>query len=84
MEKSEQVMESLGRALLGLGILLAITGGVLLLFSRLPFLSNLGHLPGDIRIEGQGFSCFIPLASMLLISVVLTILLNVILRILRH
>lgn len=84
MEKSKQVMESLGRALLGLGIVLAITGGVLLLLSRLPFLGNLGHLPGDIRIEGQGFSCFIPLTSMLLISAILTVLLNVILRILRR
>ena len=77
-------MENLGRTLLVLGIALAALGGLLLLASRLPFLSSLGHLPGDIRIETRGFSCFIPLTSMLLISILLTVAVNIILRILRR
>jgi hypothetical protein len=49
-------------------------------------LNKLGDLPGDIRYESEEgrFSCFIPLASSLLISLLLTILLNVIIRLLRR
>ena len=55
-----------------------------MLLARIPFLSNLGNLPGDIRIETQGFSCFIPIVSMILISVVLTIVLNIIVRLINR
>ncbi|MGQ9887055.1 MAG: DUF2905 domain-containing protein [Aggregatilineales bacterium] len=74
--------QALGRILLFIGVLLAVAGGLLMLFgSRLP---QWGSLPGDIRIEGQGFSCIIPIASMILLSVVLTIILNIIIRILNR
>lgn len=76
--------QSLGRVILIIGIILAILGGLLMLIGRLPFLSNLGSLPGDIRIEGQGFSCFIPIVSMILISIVLTIVLNIIVRLINR
>jgi DUF2905 family protein len=41
-----------------------------------------GHLPGDIRIERQNVRVYIPIVSMLVVSVVLTILLNLISRLL--
>ena len=74
-------MENLGRFLLFGGILLFIVGGIILLAAKfdIPF----GRLPGDIRIEREGFSFYFPLASSILISVVLTIVLNVIVRLLR-
>jgi hypothetical protein len=53
----------------------ALVGVLLVVSGRIPFL---GRLPGDIRIERDGVTVFIPLASMLLISVVLTIILNAI------
>ena len=61
---------------------LVIVGGLLWLLGRtgLP----LGRLPGDIHIERDGFSCYIPLVTMIVVSVVLTILLNVILRLLAR
>lgn len=77
-------LQSLGRGVLIIGIILAVLGGILMLLARIPFLSNLGNLPGDIRIEGQGFSCFIPIVSMILISVVLTIVLNIIVRLINR
>jgi hypothetical protein len=40
----------------------------------------LGRLPGDIRIEREGFSCFMPLASSILISVLFTLAINLIAR----
>ncbi len=60
------------------GILLFVVGGLVFLASKfgIPF----GRLPGDIRIERDGFSFYFPLASSILISIVLTIVLNVILR----
>jgi hypothetical protein len=79
-------LESLGRWLLVVGLGLAALGGLLWLLSKVPFLNKLGDLPGDIRYESEDgrFSCFIPLVSSLLISLVLTILLNVIIRLLRR
>ena len=54
-----------------LGIGLVILG--LWLWGKLPFL---GRLPGDIRIERDGLVIYIPLASMLLLSLVLSLLLS--------
>lgn len=47
-------------------------------------LSWFGHLPGDIRIEGQSSTVLIPITSMIVVSVVLSLGLNLILRILRR
>ncbi len=77
-------MDNLGRILIVVGIGILLTGGILLLLSRLPFLNTQNGLPGDIRIEGQNFTCIIPLASMLLVSVVLTIVLNIIIRLINR
>ncbi|MFP3853112.1 MAG: DUF2905 family protein [Anaerolineales bacterium] len=60
------------------GLAIAALGGLLWLLGRsgLP----LGRLPGDFRFESNGFTCFIPLATSLLLSLVLTLLLNLIAR----
>ncbi|MGD8813818.1 MAG: DUF2905 domain-containing protein [Anaerolineales bacterium] len=71
-------LSTLGRWLLIFGLILAVTGGALWLAGRLGL--PLGRLPGDLRIEREGFSCFIPLASSILISLVLTVILNLIVR----
>jgi hypothetical protein len=59
-------------------------GGLLMLLGRIPLFSQLGRLPGDIRIEGQGFSCFVPIVSMILLSVVLTIVVNIVIRLINR
>lgn len=63
----------LGRWLVVLGLVLAAIGVVLLFADRLPWL---GRLPGDIRIERGNVRVYFPLATCLLISVIVTILLN--------
>jgi len=73
-------LETTGKLLLIVGGALVLLGGLLWLFSRVPFL---GHLPGDIRIERPGFTCLVPLASSILVSILLTILVNVVIRIVR-
>ena len=73
-------LSDLGKWLVVIGLILAALGGLLWLLSRVPFL---GNLPGDIRIQNQNFSCYVPLATMILLSVVLTIVLNIVARLLN-
>jgi len=66
------VSPELGRILLVIGIVLVVIGGLATLGVRLPF----GRLPGDIAIEGERGGLYIPIATM----VVVTILLNLFTR----
>ncbi|HXA29105.1 MAG TPA: DUF2905 domain-containing protein [Candidatus Angelobacter sp.] len=66
----------IGRILLVLGLLIAAAGLLMTFGVRLPF----GRLPGDISGSSGNVSWSIPLGTSLLISVVLTIVLNLILR----
>lgn len=65
-----------GPLLVGLGVILVLVG--LLVWSGA--LSWFGRLPGDIRIERDSVRVYIPLASMLLISVVLSVVLYLVRR----
>jgi len=65
-------MEQLGRLLTGLGLLLALAGILLWAGGRIPWL---GRLPGDIRIERENYSLYVPVVTCLVISAVLTLLL---------
>ena len=67
-------LASLGRLLLGAGLLLAAVGGLLLLADRLPWL-RLGRLPGDVAIERDGFRLYLPIATSLLVSAVVSLVL---------
>jgi hypothetical protein len=66
----------LGRILLVIGLVLVVVGGLAALGVRLPF----GRLPGDIAIEGERGGIYIPIVTMIIVSVVLTVLLNLIIR----
>jgi hypothetical protein len=68
----------MGRLIFILGLILVILGAAM---TWAPWLvSWFGRLPGDIRIERPGGTVFIPLASMLLLSIVLTVVVNLFLR----
>lgn len=71
-------MEMIGRWMMLAGGLLFIAGGLVYLTAR--FGLSLGRLPGDILIQGENGSFYFPLASSILVSVLLTILLNLIAR----
>jgi hypothetical protein len=64
----------IGKGIMVLGAVLLVVGGGLYLAGKygLP----LGRLPGDFRIERENFTCVFPLATMILVSIVLTIVLN--------
>ena len=59
-----------GRALIVLGLILVAAGVLVSLLGKLPL--RLGHLPGDIRIQGRGSSFYFPLTTCILISVVVS------------
>ncbi len=65
-------LESIGKLMLVGGALLAGAGLLLLALGRLGF----GRLPGDILIEKENVTFYFPLATMLIISLVLTIIVN--------
>ena len=74
-------MENLARFLVIGGIVLILIGGGVYLAAKfgIPF----GRLPGDIRIEGKNGSFYFPITSSILVSVVLTIVLDVVARLLK-
>ncbi len=74
-------MESLARTLMLAGIALFLIGGGIYLAAK--FGIPLGRLPGDIRIEGENGGFYFPVTSSILVSVVLTIVVNIILRLLK-
>jgi hypothetical protein len=69
-----------------IGLLIIAIGVGIVLLGALVWLGGLswfGRLPGDIRIQGQSGTVFIPVSSMIVISVVLSVGLNLLLRFLR-
>jgi hypothetical protein len=72
------MIENLGRTIVGIGILVVIIG--LVLWFAGDKLSWFGRLPGDIRIERPGFSCFFPITTMIIVSVVLSVVLSLLSR----
>lgn len=74
-------MADFGRLLILLGIVFLILGGLVVVIGKVSFW---GKLPGDIVFQQGNGSCFIPLATSILLSLALTVLLNVILRVLNR
>ena len=66
-----------GRLLFWLGLCFVVVGALLQWAPQIPWL---GKLPGDIRIERPGFSFTFPLTTCLLLSVVLTLIANLLSR----
>jgi len=66
-------MESLGRALMGLGLLLLVVGAWLAFGPSLPGVGWLGKLPGDIYVDRPGFKLYLPITTCIVISVVLSL-----------
>lgn len=71
-------MIEFGRILIILGVTLVLCGAIILIVHRFfPFMSS---LPGDIRINRENFTLFAPFGTMLLVSILGTILLNIVMR----
>ena len=69
-------MNQLGRYLIVAGIALVVVGALVLVADRLGF----GRLPGDLVVRRRNTTFYFPIATSLLLSVVLTVVLNLLLR----
>ena len=65
-------MSELGKMLIILGVIIAVVGVILLAAPKIPWL---GKLPGDITYRGERFTLYFPLATCILLSVVLSLIL---------
>jgi hypothetical protein len=65
-------MPSLGKSLIVVGLIIALIGVILTLAGRIPWL---GRLPGDIYVKRENFTFYFPLATSIIISVILSFIL---------
>ena len=70
----------LGKIIALAGAALLILGGLLWLMGKVPLL---GNLAGDIRLQRGNVSCFFPLTTMIILSVLLSLVLNIVIRLWR-
>ena len=75
-------MIEFGRLLMIIGIIITIAGATLWIAGR--YLPWLGNLPGDIRYKSDNVRVYFPLATMILISIISTIILNILVRIFKR
>ena len=67
-------MAGTGKMLIVLGVLLVIVGLGFMFADKIPYI---GRLPGDIYIKREKFSFYFPLATSIIISIILTILFSI-------
>ena len=72
------MLANIARIFLIIGAIFLVVGGMLYIAGRLNL--PIGKLPGDFTIQGKNFTCFIPLAT----SIILSILLSIILALVSH
>jgi hypothetical protein len=72
---------SIARFLMLAGVGLFVIGGLVYILGRMGI--NLFNLPGDIRLQGENVTCIIPIVSMIVLSILLSVILNLALRFLN-
>ncbi len=70
-------LQSIGKLLVAAGVGLALLGVMMWLGGRM----GLGGLPGDVRLSSERWGCYFPIASMIVLSLILTVVANLVLRI---
>lgn len=70
---------SLGKFLVAAGVMLVVFGGLLMLGARF----GAGQLPGDFALRRGNVSVFMPLATCIILSIILTVILNILARLFR-
>jgi hypothetical protein len=72
-----ELWQSFGKVLVITGVLLLVLGGLMLLAGKVP---GVGRLPGDIYYQRGNFTFYFPLATCILLSIILSIVLSLFLR----
>ncbi len=68
---------SFGRIIMIVGLAIFILGGFIMIAGRIPYI---GRLPGDILIKRENFTFYFPLATGIILSIILTIVINLFFR----
>jgi hypothetical protein len=76
-----QNLDVIGRWVVITGIVLVVVGGLVWLLSKIP---GLNQLPGTLKIELGSFTCIFPILASIVLSILLTVALNVIARLMKH
>ena len=76
-----QNLDVIGRWVVITGIVLVVVGGLVWLLSKIP---GLNQFPGTLKIEIGSFSCIFPILASIVLSILLTVALNVIARLMKH
>jgi len=63
-------IQNLGKLLIVLGVIVVAIGGLLLFSGKIPWI---GRLPGDILIQKKNYTFYFPLATSIIISVIITL-----------
>lgn len=72
-------MENIARLLMGLGLFLLVLGGIIWIVTKIGGISVF-RLPGDIYIKKENFTFYFPITTFLLLSLLLTLFMNLIFR----
>lgn len=70
-------LSSLGKVIMVIGLIAFLLGAILFFGGKIPFM---GRLPGDFYLKRDNFTFYFPLATGILISIILTVILNIIFR----
>lgn len=73
---------NIGKWIIVAGLIVTVVGGVIWLAGKMGL--PLGHLPGDIHIERGGSSFYFPLATSIVLSLFLTLVINIVLRLFKR
>jgi hypothetical protein len=73
-------MAPLGKALVIIGLLIALLGVLVWSGGSIPLVNRLGRLPGDIYIRRDNFSLYLPVATCILVSVVISLVIGLLRR----
>ncbi len=67
-------MEGLGKSLIIIGMIIIMIGVIISLSSKIPFI---GRLPGDIFIKRDNFTFYFPLATSIIISIIISLIMYI-------
>jgi len=74
------MFSEIGKILLILGIVLSIAGILIMFSDSIPFIKHLGKLPGDINIKRENFSFHFPVATSIILSIIISLIFFIISR----
>lgn len=67
----------IGKILIVIGIVMLVLGGLFMVLGKIP---GVGRLPGDIIIQRENFNFYFPVATMIILSILLSLVLSVVFR----